>query len=97
MGTLSSPYVGMYWCNDAVDNYLYSCDQGYVRITTNTSYHRRALACHETGHAVGLLHGGNADPIVSSTDSRLGCMRTPFDADSYTLGPHNVAQINETY
>ncbi|WP_394278442.1 hypothetical protein [Microbacterium sp.] len=97
MGALSSPYVGMYWCNDAVDSDFYACDQGYVRITTSSGYHRRSLACHETGHAVGLLHGGSADPVVSNSDPRLGCMHTPFNADRYTLGSNNVAQINATY
>ncbi len=64
-GSMPAPNLaGVYWCDDAVDGYLYKCDQGYVRFVTSTTYERRALTCHETGHAFGLLHGSQADPFT---------------------------------
>ncbi|MEU2281842.1 hypothetical protein ABZ614_07830 [Streptomyces sp. NPDC013178] len=33
------------------------------------------LTCHETGHAVGLLHGDDSMPTEGMRDSRLGCMK----------------------
>lgn len=96
-GTLPSGVVGMYWCNDAVDSSQYRCDQGYVRFRASTTYERRSLACHETGHAFGLLHGANASPTTSNTSSKVGCMRTPFSESAYVLGANNAGQIEETY
>lgn len=52
---LGATTLGIYWCNDAVS--LNQCDQGYVRF--RKSQPSKHLACHETGHAVGLLHGNN--------------------------------------
>lgn len=57
----------------------------------------RALACHETGHAVGLTHGNLASPITSNTNSDLGCMVTPLNTSLPNLGTSNVANINATY
>jgi hypothetical protein len=97
-GTMpGSGIIGITWCNDDVDSAVYKCDQTYIRFTTSTTYEHRALTCHETGHAVGLTHGAQAYPVTSNTDPVLGCMRTPYDVDVYTLGTNNVAEINATY
>lgn len=56
----------------------------------------RAIACHETGHAVGLTHGVNADPEQSNSASALSCMRTG-GVPPWRLGNHNVGQINHVY
>lgn len=90
----SATAAGIYGCDDDVDNSLHSCDQGYVRFITNDVYGRRLLACHETGHAVGLTHGDAAYPITANSSTKLGCMRAPFDPSQYLLGSNNVDQIN---
>ncbi|MEE1942427.1 hypothetical protein V1L54_24000 [Streptomyces sp. TRM 70361] len=92
---LPSSADGVTWCNDAVDNDALECDQQYVRIRGNGHY-TRGLSCHETGHAVGLLHGNQAYPALSKTDSRLGCMVTPVGAGT-GLGSNNRDNINSMY
>lgn len=85
---------GWTWCNDAVDNRLYRCDQHYAQFRyTEVS---RRLACHEAGHAMGLVHGKYSDPPLSggSGDNRLGCMQDPIptvnDGELGTLERHNL-------
>lgn len=56
----------------------------------------RELACHETGHTVGLTHGDWAWPIVSNGDPRLSYMRTPRGGVA-VLGLYNSAAINNAY
>lgn len=85
-------FVGVTWCDSATD--LVACDQEYVRTIAGNPSH--ALICHESGHAVGLTHGSNADPPINSSDPSLACMRTPLTSDT-TLGAHNVSEINATY
>jgi len=94
---LPGSFIGLYWCNDAVDSATYKCDQGYVRFTTNVQYERWGLVCHETGHALGLMHGAESWPTTSNSSSKLGCMRTPFDEENRSLGPNNVTQLKDTY
>ncbi|WP_405677195.1 hypothetical protein OG292_21920 [Streptomyces sp. NBC_01511] len=84
---------GVAWCND--DSSTYRCDQTYIRIEGGGEY-THGMTCHETGHAVGLLHGNNASPKLSKTNSALGCMRTPTPS-SLTLGPNNRENINGLY
>lgn len=81
------------WCNDAVNSEM--CDQHYVRFRSTTF--GRGLACHETGHAIGLTHGTEAYPAQPDNSAELYCMRLPASAG---LGPSNgaiVSQINATY
>lgn len=72
----------------------FQCDQHYVAFDVETV--PRILACHETGHAVGLTHGRDANPEVSSSASSLSCMQDPLGTDAY-IGSHNAAQVNSTY
>lgn len=82
---------GFAWCNDAVTST--KCDQHYNAFeSANPS---RALACHETGHAVGLTHGQQASPQLSNGDNSLACMTTPVETSD--LGAHNTNSINATY
>ena len=84
---------GYTFCDDAAAGN--ECDQQYVnfRYTSTT----RALVCHETGHAVGLLHGENSDPKVSNRDDRLGCMRKPIYSSEYGLGGNSISSVNNMY
>ncbi|MEW9555823.1 hypothetical protein [Nonomuraea sp. NPDC050783] len=85
--------VALTWCDNRVDEL--KCDQHYVLLKGATP--SKELACHETGHAVGLTHGNRAYPAVSNEDSRLGCLRTPPRVGVQTLGGHNRRMINKTY
>ncbi|MFZ1412159.1 MAG: hypothetical protein WAS07_11920 [Micropruina sp.] len=94
---IPSDAAGITWCNDEAGGTTYECDQTYIRIRTGGAYNLRR-SCHETGHAVGLLHGPNASPSVDWLDSRLGCMRTPTnDITSGDLGSNQVYWINQHY
>lgn len=85
---------GFTWCNDnSPGGYL--CDQQYIRIEGGGLY-TPGLSCHETGHAVGLLHGANASPRLSNTNSALGCMKKPVGY-SDPLGSSNKENINGAY
>jgi len=83
---------GFTWC-DAVGSTYVACDQQYIDFRSSTP--SISLACHETGHAVGLLHGAQAGPALDNQDSRLACMTTPVA--SRWLGSQNVEMINGTY
>jgi hypothetical protein len=89
-GLLDSEY-GTTWCNDAVDDF--KCDQHYVRLRYSSP--GTWIACHESGHAVGLTHGTTASPTISDNDPSLACMMrtTP----STVLGTHNKYMIDGTY
>ena len=97
-GTISAGdnYVGFNYCDDPVDGSRYKCDQQYVGFKQTTSVDR-SLACHETGHAVGLLHGVYSSPAVSNTTTDLACMITPHDPANQYLGSNNVTNIDNTY
>ena len=94
-GTVQSGFVGVTWCDDSSPSPRYECDQQYVRIRGNGEYNN-GVTCHETGHAVGLVHGDSANPATSQTDGDLGCMRTPTPAGS-GLGQNQIARINQMY
>ncbi|NRQ36568.1 hypothetical protein HII36_32750 [Nonomuraea sp. NN258] len=93
-----SGYLGFTWCDDAVNGEWYTCDQTYIRIETPDGYRRfsGSIACHETGHAVGLVHGPEASPRLGAGDNRLGCME---NADEFPrrLGAAGTHLINVTY
>lgn len=84
---------GVTWCNDAVGGF--TCDQQYIRIERG-GYYTPGITCHETGHAVGLVHGNNASPALSQTASALNCMKTPTSFGE-RLGTNNKENINNTY
>ena len=94
-GAVSGGFDGYTWCNDDSPAPKYVCDQTYIRIRGAGSY-TRGLACHETGHSVGLLHGQNASPRTSNTDNDLGCMVTPVGSN-VAIGANQRNRINNTY
>ena len=59
----------------------------------------RSLACHETGHTVGLMHPQIQSHGWSYGDARFGCMRTSGFMDPWDpfLRGHNVRHINNFY
>ncbi|MCU0299009.1 MAG: hypothetical protein MUF33_10900 [Candidatus Nanopelagicales bacterium] len=93
-GIVTSGYIGATWCNDSSPSPIYECDQQYVRIRGNGVYDR-PVVCHETGHAVGLLHGQNSSPVTSNSDPDLGCMTTPVSTS--LLGQNQINRINSMY
>jgi len=90
-GRVPTGATGVTWCDNAVS--YYQCDQHYVAFRSASP--GADLACHETGHAVGLTHGSEASPVLSNGDTRLGCMATPVF--SRWLGGSNAEEINGTY
>jgi hypothetical protein len=84
-------FIGSTWCDAVASDFR--CDQHFAKFEFNPS---RALACHETGHAVGLTHGSDADPQVSDNQPDFGCMRIPT-SDNESLLVHNASQINFEY
>lgn len=83
---------GYYYC--AIGAGGWKCDQGIVNYINNTVI-TKGLACHETGHAVGQVHGQFGVPSLSDEDSRLECMRTP--TPDIGNGDWNRHQINDAY
>ena len=57
----------------------------------------QSIACHESGHMVGLVHGRESDPIQDDSNPVLGCMRDGVSDPMTTLGSHNVTSINSAY
>jgi len=90
-GSLSGTFIGYAWCNDA-QGYL-TCDQAYARFLSHAP--GRAVACHETGHDVGLTHPTEADPRSSSSDPAYACMTN--SSNSIYLGAHNTYIVNAYY
>lgn len=93
----STNFIGYSWCDNytASTGNIYDCDQQYVNLKYTSS--TRSLACHETGHGVGLLHGTGAYPNKDDLDAVLGCMRSPnYTANQY-LGRNQVDNINPLY
>ncbi|WP_411082105.1 hypothetical protein [Streptomyces sp. cmx-18-6] len=89
---VSDDAAGTTWCDDPVSGNR--CDQQVIRIRGNGTYDP-SITCHEMGHAVGLLHGNNAYPMLDREDARLGCMIAKgYNA---TLGSNNVSNINGNY
>ncbi len=58
----------------------------------------KGTMCHESGHAIGLVHGKDSYPQKSNGFDGLHCMQSPRDeiTDS-RIGRHNRDQVNNTY
>lgn len=97
---LDADVNGVTWCNDSAANEssgqyaLWECDQQYIRIRGNGHY-TFEITCHETGHAVGLVHGNDASPSVSNGNNALACMTQPVE--NLILGVSNTESINNVY
>jgi hypothetical protein len=91
-GTVPGSDTGYTWCDDP--NGFYTCDQQYIQVESGSW--TKGLTCHETGHAVGLVHGQRAFPAVPNNDPSLKCMEKPTPATD-NLGDNNKDNINATY
>jgi hypothetical protein len=74
-GVLPTGVLGRTWCNDAIEG-TRECDQTYVRFDSHTPI--AYAICHETGHAVGLTHGAQANPVQPNDTGVFFCMRAPL-------------------
>lgn len=92
---LNSNLRGLTWCDDAVNGSAHRCDQQYVKFNRNMITDQTA-ACHETGHAVGLVHGVLTSPSLSNADPQLGCMRLG-SSNGRSLGSLQIANLNHVY
>lgn len=86
------PNIGKTICDDPIDTI--KCDQHFVLFVDNSWATNDAIACHETGHAIGLTHGQSAYPAKLNDDQSLECMAIPAP---YVLNGHSIPQINATY
>ena len=94
-------YCGINWHGSGGSNVgLYTCeavtgtgrcerssiryDTSYVNVTTEAN--RRGIACHETGHSLGLKH----------YDAYSGCME-PHGPYFWNLSAHDRSHINATH
>lgn len=107
--TLPGTLLGSVACDDPLPGLSARCDQFYVSYdgayanylfgsyTTGNTNGWRELACHESGHAVGLLHGQDAFPRQDNQTMSLHCMQTPLDPNNTdpTIGEHNSLLIND--
>jgi len=85
--------VGTTFCNNAASERR--CDQHYV---TFREQPEQPVACHETGHSVGLLHPTEAVPRRDENNPAFFCMvNNPVFPSETFLGPHNAELINDTY
>jgi hypothetical protein len=63
--------------------------------TTQNRTRTHALACHESGHTVGLLHGRDSRPHIPDDAEILRCMRDPLVETDTGVGAHNAGHLND--
>lgn len=85
--------TGVTICDDPIDSSDVRCDQQYVIIRPGE--YIKGLACHETGHAVGMLHGDETAPIVGLQGEPLICMKKTVSQSAYLSleEKHNITHV----
>jgi hypothetical protein len=95
IGPMPSPgLIGYHDCIYLVANSAVRCWHGHIRYANSslsTETYEWALACHETGHSVGLRHQGTL------SQSTVRCMYNPVPSNDPYVGTHNTAHINAFY
>ena len=79
--------IGMAACSRLSGN---KCDSFVVRFDTSytntaSANHLRTLACHETGHTLGLKHRAG------------GCMPATVPLNAHFFTSHDVGELNDNY
>lgn len=99
---MPSTLAGRAWCED--EHTGVACDQHYVEfngvlLAGATDGELWAVACHETGHTLGLLHGNQNDPPVPGNHPDLSCMQHAVSLAQLPnmVGGANVAFVNQHY
>lgn len=97
--------LAVYRCVVRADNER--CDHAHVTYDgaqlsalywANSRERLKGIACHETGHSLGLLHGDEGVPALSNTDHRtLHCMAKPSFGFDHHVGQHNLVHLNSHY
>lgn len=97
IGAMPQPdLIGYHQCIYLFSSRPERCWHAHVRYRNASLYttnYERALACHETGHSVGLRHHGT----TANSPSVVRCMWNPVPSTDPFVGPHNVAHINAIY
>jgi hypothetical protein len=97
LGSMPEPgYIGYHDCVYWVSFSRTRCRHGHIRYKNaglSSPTYERALACHETGHSVGLRHKGS----TANSQSVVRCVWNPVPANDPYVGSHNVAHINGLY
>ena len=93
--------AGQYFCLNTAS--AYQCDHAHIIFDGTLAGGMsdrllRQLACHETGHSVGLLHPADGGPGISDQNPNYQCMTRPLGAvDAPDLGGHNAGHLNDAY
>jgi hypothetical protein len=95
----SNDTVGETYCNEAISSAR--CGQTYIRYADTFAIDFN-LVCHETGHAVGLLHGNQSEGTpwntpVSNQDPTMGCMVKNEVSSLNYLTTLETSEINAVY
>jgi hypothetical protein len=106
---LPSGIAGLYTCQEYEGNFRcyhahISYSPAFDEFLGDSADFKRHIACHETGHSLGLRHsdnlnGGNEDSGLTpeGNATRYVCMSDEDDLFPSGLGSHNVAHINGKY
>lgn len=94
-------------CEDRADTNATRCDQSYVTYhgdficqqglcdgTSSDAAKLWSLACHESGHTLGLLHPDASNPVAPTNEADYRCMRSDAALTSAVVGSENVQAIN---
>ncbi|MFT4232877.1 MAG: hypothetical protein QM606_08910 [Leucobacter sp.] len=95
---LDTGVVGFTWCNHLITTNNYQCDQTYVRI--RPGWVEARVATHETGHALGLLHGWSSSPRLADCAAALGPMRGDLNCSGFVsadLTSQIITNLNYSY
>lgn len=98
-GDVTGNTNGWTYCNDAANSL--ECDQAYIDVNTGSGWATKSVYCHETGHAVGIMHNDESTELEDPTanDPRAHCMISPNGHLSAIedWGPYNRYAVDHGY